>query len=136
MPTIANQIETIVSKSGFAYISRVTEERETEINFQWDLAGGATDLQKLIDIDVSRIVFLEIGVKGSGVTIDTNSSGTPDDTITLTDGQTIEWTESGQGGSGVACPLTVDVTSLFMTNSDPDDVASVYLSLLMDATAP
>lgn len=46
-------------------------------------------------------------------TIKTNSSSEPDDTITMVAGEIITWDEN----SVYACPITADVTSLFLTNA-------------------
>ncbi len=49
------------------------------------------------------------------VTIKTNSSGSPTDTITMTAGQELNWSLSADTVG--RCPFSADVTKLFLTNS-------------------
>jgi hypothetical protein len=51
-------------------------------------------------------------------TVKTNSSGTPDDTITLLADKPLFWDTQILATEGTACPLTVDVTTgLFITTT-------------------
>lgn len=49
------------------------------------------------------------------LTIETNSAGSPVDTIVLVAGQALIWTLATDGLA--KCPFTVDVTGLFVTNA-------------------
>jgi hypothetical protein len=67
--------------------------------------------------DVSTIVSLAIS-STTAATIKTNSSGSPDDTLTLVANKPIIWNTDMLATLGVACPLTVDITTgLFITNA-------------------
>lgn len=59
------------------------------------------------------------------VTLKTNSSSTPQDTITLQAGKPVLWSLS-QDGSG-ACPFSNDVTDLYWTNASGSLDANVEI---------
>lgn len=88
----------------------------------------AEDQEVAISIDQSQIKSLYL-VSDQDVTIETNNGTTPDDTISLLAGQPLVW----QADDYYACPITVDVTSLFITNASGSS-ATVELELLVDAT--
>lgn len=86
------------------------------------ISNGATNLAVSTAFPVGGLKMLSILATGGNLTLKTNSSGTPDDTLALVDGKKIEWTEDDLE----ACPLTSDVTSLFVTNASG---ASVLLEI-------
>lgn len=89
------------------------------------LAIGTNTLVN-IAVDVSEIESLCI-VSNAAMTIKTNSSGAPDDTITLVANVPVIWTTD----SLEACPLTVDVTKIYCTQAA---LATLKIRVLTDAT--
>jgi hypothetical protein len=79
--------------------------------------------------DVSTIVsFAALWSPASGSStcvIKTNSSGSPADTITLLAGKALLWDTQVLATIGTACPLTVDVTGLFITTTAIGDLTAL-----------
>ena len=71
---------------------------------------SSTDLELLINIDVSTIQAL-ILLSTKDMTLDTNSTGAPDDTIALKANAPLVWTNDGYHAN----PLGTDVTKFFLT---------------------
>lgn len=92
------------------------------------VANGATNLQINVAIDVSALKSIYI-VSDQAVTLETNDSGTPDETISLLAGVPYEW----QVGSYFTNLLETDITAIFITNAS-GATANVSLRALLDAT--
>lgn len=75
----------------------------------------ATDQLIAFALDISQCKSFLIWATGSDVTVKTNSSGTPDDTIALTKDQPIVWTTDDSPEFGI--PLSADITALYATNT-------------------
>ncbi len=95
-------------------------------NIQETIAIG-TDTLVNVAIDVSAIKSLYI-CSDVAMTLETNSSSAPDDTISLIAGVPLEWQA---GVSYYACPLTVDVTKVYLTNVAQ---AAFELYVIQDST--
>jgi len=92
------------------------------------IPGASTNLAVACVIDVSELKGLYMKC-ARALTVKTNNSGTPDDTINLAAGEPLAWAVS----NGVVCPLTVDVTALFVTLAAGDD-AVLEMEVLVDPT--
>jgi hypothetical protein len=89
---------------------------------------SSTDLQINVAIDFSAMTLFYL-VSDQDVTVETNSGDAADDTITLTAGVPVIWhTDSAHD-----CPLTADVTAIFVTNAS-GAAAQVDLEVLQDST--
>lgn len=64
------------------------------------------------------------------VTLKTNSSGAPDDTIALAAGQAITWTPA----SPLANPFTANVTKIYAVNASGTNVPTLVFRFLLDVT--
>lgn len=64
-----------------------------------------------VAIDVSQLKVLHIQANAA-MTIKTNSSGSPDDTLTIAANKPLLWFE----GCGMTCPLDTDVTQLYVAS--------------------
>lgn len=111
-----------------SYSAKVTREIEIDsqkISKQETLTAGArnclsesvpdgsTDLAVTFTCDVSTAKWIYLTCD-KAVTIKTNNAGAPTDTITLTAGQSMLWTNSDPTA---ARPFSADVTALFVTNA-------------------
>jgi hypothetical protein len=84
----------------------------TEKNLDLSVAVG-TDIAQAFTLD--RAILQSICLSATGaLTIETNSAGTPTDTIVLTAGQVLVWSLAVDGLS--KCPISANITSLFFTN--------------------
>ncbi len=133
MATIKHRITKSVRTNagiigGTAY--EITGTAEQNI-FLDDLAIG-TDVAQDFACDVSTIVSLAMewspASGSSSCTIETNSSSAADDTITLLADKPLYWDTQILAAEGTACPLTVDVTGLFITTTAIGDLTISVLT--------
>lgn len=101
---------------------------ESETNLDLAVADEETALEANIAIDYSAIASLYMACD-QDITIKTNDSGTPDDTIALKANKPLVWTPD----CGFANPFSADVTSIFCANASGAD-ATLQIRLLQDAT--
>src|SRR4051812_5617459 len=99
----------------------VTDAAETALDLV--VPDATTNQLATIAIDISQTSDLYL-VSNCNVTIKTNSTSSPGDTITLLAGIPLVWFT----GCGYAIPLSVDVTALYVTNASGQQ-ATVQLRL-------
>jgi len=88
----------------------------------------SSDMLVNFALDVSQIKAIYI-VADQDVTLETNDSGSPDDTISLAAGVPYVWTTDSYD----SCLLTADITKLYFTNASGSE-ATVQLEVVHDAT--
>lgn len=82
--------------------------------FSETIADGAADQQFALAIDISELKQFAI-VAGEAMTVKTNSSGAPDDTLVLVKDVPVFFV------SGDPAVFSADVTDIFVTNSSGTD---------------
>ncbi len=87
-----------------------------ECGLEDTLAVGATNTHYTIAVTISQIKAMVLYASTS-MTVKTNSSTTPQETISLAAGQQIVY--EGSGASGPALPFSGNITGLYVTNNDP-----------------
>jgi hypothetical protein len=127
---LTHRVTTSVrSNAGTVTSASYTISGSHEFNLEKTFSIG-TNVAQDLEADVSTIVSLAMEWDGAGsetCVIKTNSSGTPDNTITLTHGSPLIWNTEILATLGTACPLTVDVTTgIFVTNAAAGDL-TVYI---------
>lgn len=100
--------------------------------FEETIPKNSTDLALVIAMDVSALRGLYI-CSDVNLTIETNSGSAPDNTIALKAGVPLTWTNEG-GNAYFACPFTVDVTTIYATNADLTNDATLEIQLSYDPT--
>ncbi len=113
------QIVRQFSASGTGYSLQSSEATTVSVDqlipFQKTIAAAASNVQYIFPIDFSQLQF--VWIKGeNAMTIKTNSSGSPTDTITLVAGVAKVWKTGDASGN----PFTADVTlagGLFVTST-------------------
>lgn len=93
------------------------------------IANGASDLSIPLAIDISQVKVIYIEAVGGALTVKTNSSSTPDDTLALADSVPQMWVDSDLS----TFFLTADVTGLFVSNASGSTV-TLNVEFLYDAT--
>jgi hypothetical protein len=83
------------------------------------IAIGATNLLILAAIDISQVQALAF-YSSVDLTVKTNSSGSPTNTINLLAGKPYIW----ESGGYETCKITADVSSLYVTNAS--GVAAIF----------
>lgn len=97
-----------------------------ECNRDVSLSANSTNVEVDLDLVYTRVKVLAIEC-ASALTIKTNSTSSPSDTLTLVGGQGLVWFY----GSGFTNPLTADVTKLYLTSTAAQDVK---IRVLYDST--
>ena len=129
---LTHRVTTSVrSNAGTVTSSAYTLTGTAETNVELESLAIGTDVAQDFTSDVSTIVSLAISWEpdtgSSSLTIKTNNSGAPDDTLTILADNPLIWNTTIEDTIGTACPLTVDVTTgLFLTNSVAGDL-SIYV---------
>ncbi len=97
----------------------------TEVAYDGTVAA-TTDLQEVDIAWLHANVHALLIYSSTALTIKTNVSGSPVQTLVLTAGQAIVW---GTDHTEV-CPVTADVTKLFLSN-DTANIATVKIRVLI-----
>lgn len=107
----------------------VTVTDEAQVAYEDVVAAGASNVEADIAFNFGDIKACCL-VSDKDVTIKTNSSSAPDDTISLTAGKALIWYEGARGTN----PFTADVTKLFLSNAGGVN-ANVKVHVLLHITA-
>lgn len=105
--------DTAVAINGGSPVSqRVSVTAESALPAQVTVPEGATAFHITpLAIDVSQLKMLHL-LATAAMTIETNDSGSPDDTLTLDANKPLLWYE----GCGMDCPLTADVADIYVAS--------------------
>jgi hypothetical protein len=103
-----------------------TYTSDDEVNTSVAVAASTTNHEVDVVVDVSQIKSMVLYCD-QAVTLKTNSTGSPADTIALAAKKEVIWAYDHLE----ACPLTTDVTKFFITNSN-SAVANFVFSALLD----
>lgn len=98
------------------------------ISVDESIATGASDTQIAFMLDFSEIEVLYI-LSDQDITLETNSGAAPDDTFSLLANEPLVWWSTCLH----SCPITVDITALFVTNAS-GSTARLRVEALYDAT--
>lgn len=89
----------------------VSFQASEELNFDFSLAANTTNQQ--VNLAFTKADLQSIFISSDqDITIKTNSSGSPQDTLTITAGNPFEWDAT----SGIANPFAGSVTTAYFTN--------------------
>lgn len=100
-----------------------------EVRYNGSIAAASTNVEIDIALDISAVKSIVIYAT-KGVTIKTNSTSVPDDTIVLADGQAIIW---GDDEATDRLVLTADVTKIYVTNAGAA-ASALRIEALVDVT--
>jgi hypothetical protein len=131
--TLEHRVTTSVrTNAGTVSTNAYTLTGDHEYNYEIEDKSVGTDTQVDMVIDVSTIQSLCIE-STTAMTLETNATdATGGDTITLLAGKAVVWNTQIETTLGTACPLTLDVTTLYVTNAAIGDL-KIYI--LMDDNA-
>lgn len=116
------------SRSGENLTASAVATAAAEVCIDEVITTATTDGLVALTLDQSALksVFITSDV---AVTLETNSGSAADDSFTLAAGQVISWAI----GDAAACPITADVTALYVTNTSGSS-ANLKLRFLQDPT--
>ncbi len=120
---------TIKTEAGTIASSAYTITGDHREGLDDDVGPSSTDVEFDVVVDVSTIQSMALW-SDKDVTIKTNSTVAPGNTITLKAGVMVPWDTK----HSEACPLTTDVTKFFITNADTVNSAHIKMTFLVDAT--
>jgi hypothetical protein len=131
--TLEHRVSTSVrTNAGTVSSNAYTLTGDHEYNYEIEDKSIGTDTQVDMVIDVSTIQSLCIE-STTAMTLETNAvDATGGNTITLVANQAVVWNTRILDTLGTACPLTLDVTTLYVTNAAIGDL-KIYI--LMDDNA-
>lgn len=117
-----------VSGEGESISKSVVIEGGALMKIEEEIAASASNVLVAAEIDVSQVKgFLFLADKD--VTLKTNSSSSPANTLNLKANEPQTWNEK----SGLVNPLTTDVTALYFTNAAASP-ATVQVIVIYDPT--
>jgi hypothetical protein len=120
--------QTYSSDAGTVSSVTRTYTCDAEHNFDGVIATGAVNAE--IDVAVTKAAIKTMMLSSTqAVTVKTNSSSSPQETINLTAGQLLMWTVDDTA----ACPFSADVTKMYVTNASGKD-ATFKFRALVDST--
>lgn len=127
---------TTAYAAGDGQICSVTDVRtaDSEAGYDGTIPKGEAPVQQEVDvaIDVSKLAALGF-YSDQAVTIHTNAvNGAGGNTLSIGAGELLAWRSNDPAGA--ACPLTLDVTKLYITNASAVVDAKVKLRWLVDVT--
>jgi hypothetical protein len=127
--SLTDKITRSYTGNGSAITSTVGEYTGNGIaSFDDDIAAGATNVEIDITFPFASIQALAI-VSSQDLTLKTNSTSTPGDTISIKGGVGIVWGKDFHEAN----PFTADVTKLFATNATTNK-STLKIRVLFDAT--
>lgn len=128
MPTLRVRNEITVQGVGLGASAIYEATGSALLQVEESVADDASDYEIACVIDEDALVGLVI-VSDQAVTVKTNSSGDPQETISLSANAPVLWfTEMGS-----AKPISDDLTALFVSNSS-GSAATVRVVAITDAT--
>jgi len=104
----------------------MTADAEDNRDIAMAAGAGPTEVALVIDISQLKSIYIQTDVAG---TIKTNSSGAPQETITLAAGGVWQWNYL----SGITLPFAGDITKIFITSTDAAN-GTFKIRCLIDAT--
>lgn len=116
------------SRDGGSVVVQKSITTESEIAADIPVGIGASNLVANVPLDISQIQSLLI-TADQDLTLKTNSSGSPDNTIALKAGIPYLWLYN----SGITLPLSADVTNWYITNAS-GVAATLKIRALVEAT--
>lgn len=117
---------TYRSNNGSVSVPTKTLTGDGEVVYDGSIAAGASDVEIAIALDVSAMKSLAIVASGA-LTLETNSTSTPGDTIALTsDNKAVIWYDGSQFDN----PLSTDVTKIYASNAGASAVTLKIVALL------
>lgn len=131
MPFTHTHAVTFSSRGAILSSTSESVSADSEVAFDGTAVGSGTN-SGVTEIDLA---FTRANVKSliilasAALSLKTNSSGAPDQTMLLAAGRPVVWKNTDQG----ACPIEDDITALFAVNAS-GTACTLLISILVDVT--
>ena len=121
----------VTYNGGAGQVSSLTRSftGDSEVRYYGDVAAGSTNVEIDLAIDVSAIQSCVIYAT-KAVTLKTNSTSSPTDTIAVADAQALTW---GNDEDAARLFFTGDVTKVYVTNAGAA-ASTLRIEALVDST--
>lgn len=129
MPTMSLTQSYSIGSGGKQNTTSATFDAESQLSVP--VPHGTTNMLVALAVAAAKIKGLYV-VADKAMTLKTNSGGSPAQTFALAAGVPMSWIL----GSPLPCPITVDVTGLYLTNAGTTaaDDGTLTVALLVDPT--
>ena len=132
MADFTQKMEVAWVGEGRRIAAEIEESDGSKASFDENVADGETNLEFGFSFNVvTNAVMMLFVLSDQDVTIKTNDSGAPDDTLSPIADLPLFWVRAG-GSYYYACPVTADVAKIFITNAS-GSTARVQIEVLYDA---
>lgn len=121
--------QTYASNNGTVSSVTTSYTGDGEVVVDATIAAGATNALVNANIRVAGLKSF-VFYASTACTVKTNNSTTPGNTLTIPAGGSLIW----HTDASYANPLTVDVTALYVTNSNATTAAVFKMTALVDVT--
>lgn len=122
------------TNGGVSISKSVDVSSGAEVNLDESIPAATTDQLVAFVLDVSQIKGLYI-IADKPLLIQTNDGSSPANTITLAANVPFMWVNGDAAIRDTAgAVITTDITSLYVTNTDPDAAAVLRIRCLYDPT--
>jgi hypothetical protein len=101
---------------------------DMELNVTLTIPANTTNQAIVIAITQTDLLSVCLYANGAALTVKTNSSGSPQDTIALVSGQCLVWTLQTDGIGKI--PFSANVTEFFVTNATSGSAIFQYACVL------
>lgn len=132
MATMSTLIQTTLKETseGAGIITSVSfdETGDMVVSLSPSISGATNNVEVAVVFTMAQLIGISINTD-KDLTLETNDSGTPDDTFALKAGKTFYWSKN----TGVANPFTADVTKFYFSNAGAS-AATVRIRILRDGT--
>ena len=100
-----------------------------QVAYDGSIAASGTNIEIDIAFAFANVKSFVI-YSSQAMTVKTNSSTVPDDTLAIAAGGQLVWNTNDVA----VCPFTADVTKLFVTNASSTTAATLRIRVLLDVT--
>jgi hypothetical protein len=127
--SVTHSVNVVYTPEGGTPVQYLSsQESGAAISLDEDIDASQTDKLVAFVLDVSQAKMIIIVADGGDMTVETNSSSAPAETLSLIDGVPILW----DSRTGMTNPFgSTDVTALYITNVD---AATLRIRVLYDPT--
>lgn len=105
---------------------KVSNTSDGEVNLDVTIPPSSTDLEIDVNFEFANMKSLYLLAKSGAMTLETNSSSSPVQTIALAADKPLVW----YTGSGITNPITANVTKFYITSTPG---GTFQMRLLLDA---
>jgi hypothetical protein len=105
-----------------------SQTADTMVKLETTVSPATSNFHRILQVPAALIKMMSI-TSNKAVTIKTNSSGAPDQTLSIGANQGLVWSITDV--ATIPCPITDDITDVYISNAGADE-ADVKFNFLID----